>query len=309
MRALVTGVGGFVGRYLVQHLVASGDEVVGTFVEKNPPNLPCPTLRCDITSIDDVQRVLNEIKPDAIYHLAGVSFVPEAEANFEAALRINVGGTSNLFRSCHLLELPAKILFVSSAEVYGKIEQTDLPISETTPTRPANNYSLSKLMAELVAQRYHRQGIVKAVIARPFNHIGLGQDPRFVASSFAQQLAQIAKSGRAPVIEVGNLSARRDFSDVNDIVRGYRLCVTKGEGVYNFGSGRAVAIEEILKTLIEISGLKVEVKVDANRFRGPEVPELYCSYEKAKRELGWEPTVGLKESLESVYRGALESVS
>lgn len=299
MRALVIGAGGFVGGYLVRHLLQEGDEVVGTTVSANEVVEGVRVVRVDITDRPSVERVIGEVTPDVIYHLAGISFVPEAERDFQKALTVNVGGTANIVSSARGT---ASFLFVSSAEVYGHISPSDLPITESIPLRPANNYSLSKRMAELVVERYQRQGPLRCSIARPFNHIGPGQDSRFVASNFALQLARVARGATSPVLSVGNLEARRDFSDVRDIVRAYRMIATRHEGIFNLGSGVARSIQELLDTLIEISGVTVEVTQDPARMRGPEVPELFGSNERATAMCGWTPEIPFRRSLEDLYR-------
>lgn len=302
MRVLVTGACGFVGGYLIEHLRECGDEVLAGVIDSVQKKLPCETVKFDVTDMEACGRIINMFKPELIYHLAGIAFVPEAENNFDRALKVNVGGTNNIFRTCHLLQLKTTVLLVSSAEIYGRITPQDLPIRESTALRPANNYSLSKGMAEMVAHRYDQFGYVRSVIVRPFNHIGPGQNNRFVASSFAYQLAQIAK-GHAPArMEVGNLQAKRDFTDVRDMVKAYRLAALKGSGVYNLGSGRSVSIQEMLDTLVRISGLKVQIDHDPARMRGSEVPDIYCSYEKAQKELDWRPTVPLQDTLSSIYQ-------
>lgn len=311
MRALVTGANGFVGRHLIDHLLEAGDEVVGTYLAAGPaaPSNPrCEFVTLDVNDSDGMVSVLKRCRPEVVYHLAGMAFVPDAEASFDRVVDVNVCGTANIFRNCHLLDLGATVVCISSAEVYGKVLPTELPIKESSSLKPATNYGLSKLMAELVSERYDRQGTVRAVIARPFNHIGAGQDPRFVAPSFALQLANLSRSDGAKAIQVGNLDARRDFSDVRDIVRGYRLAALKGRGVFNFGSGRSYAIRELLDLLIAECGIPVEVHFDPTRMRAAEVPNLYGSFEKAKIELGWEPRYSIKESLAWVYKDALERV-
>lgn len=302
MRALITGACGFVGKYLISHLLEHGDQVLGTVSHEKllDSSFACKVL--DVTNRDQCSKIISEFDPEVIYHLAGISFVPEAEANFDQALQVNVNGTSNIVRTCHLLQTGTTIVFVSSAEVYGKVTPGDLPLTESAPLRPANNYSLSKLMAELVMERYDRLGYVRSLIVRPFNHIGPGQNERFVTSSFAKQLASIVKHNQPRVIEVGNLDAARDFSDVQDIIKGYRLAALKGQGIYNLGSGEAVTIQQILDLLIEIAGVKVEIKYMPDRMRPSEVPVIYGSCEKAKQELGWEPQISLRQSLEKVYQ-------
>ncbi len=306
MRVLITGAGGFVGRYLVRHLLECRDEVLATDLNANTSPAECPVEELDVCSPDSVAGILNSFKPDVIYHLAGLTFVPEAEANFEAALKANVLGTNSIFRMAYLIERPCTIVFVSSAGVYGKVDPKDLPVTEETPVAPTDNYSLSKAFAELVANRYARRKSPRCVIVRPFNHIGPGQGSRFVASAFALQLARIAKGKAPPAVKVGNLEAQRDFSDVRDIVRAYRMSAERGSGIYNLCSGRPVAIRTILDQLIEVSGLDVEVVQDPERMRGPEVPVLYGSFEKSQRELGWRPEYALQDTLRDLYRYWLE---
>lgn len=301
MRALVIGAAGFVGTYLVRHLLEQGDEVCAGTLKEPVALLPKTTFSVDIADSASVAELMHRARPDVVYHLAGISFVPEAESDFDKTLRINVAGTANVLRQAHLFSKSTSVLFVSSAEVYGHISPDDVPIKETTPARPANNYSLSKRMAELVVERYANQGALRCTIVRPFNHIGPGQDSRFVASNFAMQLARIAH-GKAPAtLHVGNLEARRDFSDVRDIVRAYRMLVQQGGGLFNLGSGVARPIQELLDTLIKVSGLSVKIEQDPSRMRGPEVPELYASYEKAQAAVAWKPIIPFEQTLADIY--------
>lgn len=308
MRALVIGGGGFVGKYLVRHLLESGDEVVATTNEGNSVE-GCETLALDITDPGPTGEIIQRVRPEVIYHLAAIAFVPQAESNFEQTLMVNVGGTATVARQCQLLGNNAALLLVSSAEVYGLVRPNELPIHEESPLRPMNNYSLSKRMAELVVERYDRQGGVRCSIVRPFNHIGPGQDSRFVASNFALQLARVAHGLTSPVLEVGNLEARRDFSDVRDIVRAYRRIATTQSGVFNLGAGESHSIQELLDTLIEVAGVTVEIRKDPTRMRGPEVPDLYTSYEKASRLCGWKPTISFRQSLKDVYDHWFEAIA
>jgi len=300
-RALVIGANGFVGRHLVAHLKDSGDEVYRAGL-RAPDSGEADCLAVDITDPRSVRAVIHEVKPDVTYHLAGIAFVPEAEEDFDRVLRINVSGTANVARQCHLLEKKSALVFVSSAEVYGTVLEGDLPISEATPIKPGNNYSLTKRMAEMVIERYAGAGRLTCCIVRPFNHIGPGQDSRFVTANFALQLARIAHGKAEPVLRVGNLDAKRDFSDVRDIVRGYRLLGQGAGGVFNLGSGRAHSVQMVLDTLIELSQLRVEVTRDPARMRPSEVPELYGSYEKARQACGWNPQIALRQSLHDVYQ-------
>jgi GDP-4-dehydro-6-deoxy-D-mannose reductase len=307
MRALVLGAEGFVGGHLVKHLVSEGDEVY-CGVHANSSASFERSRKVDITNIATVREAIAEIRPEVVYHLAGISFVPEAEENFNRALSVNVLGTSNVAQACHDLDAAVSLVFASSAEVYGAVKSTELPLKEESQVRPANNYSLSKRMAELVVERYGRMGKVRCSIARPFNHIGPGQDKRFVTASFALQLARIAHGKSAPVLRVGNLEARRDFSDVRDIVRAYRLLSSSPGGTFNLGSGRALSIQQILDLLVRISGVEVRIECDPERMRGPETPEVFGSYQRALETCGWFPTIPLERSLQDVYRYWYERV-
>jgi GDP-4-dehydro-6-deoxy-D-mannose reductase len=297
MRALVTGACGFVGPHLVRHLHSMGDEVAGTY--RNARNAkPANSYVLDLYDRNAVGAMVREFKPDVVYHLAGMSFVPEANSNFPKALELNVGVTEVLLSVC-TEEAPAvKLVYVSSGEVYGRVADT-LPFVETMPVDPANYYSLTKAMAEMLVWNYRHK--LSSVIARPFNHIGPGQDVRFVTSTFANQLAQIAHGLQEPVIRVGNLDAERDFTDVSDVVRGYRLAALKGRGVYNFCSSTPVAIKRILHELIAAAQIKVTIQQDLERMRPSENPVVYGSFDRALQDLEWKPLVSLKESLKGVY--------
>jgi GDP-4-dehydro-6-deoxy-D-mannose reductase len=291
----------------VRHLRECGDEVLVTYGGAGAHYSGAEQL--DVRDGAKTSEIVRRFLPEVVYHLAGVAFVPQAEENFQETLLANVLGTSNLCRQCHLLDRPVKFIFVSSAEVYGAVDPSQVPISETLSPQPQNNYSLSKFMAEQVVLRYQRQGRLKAVIARPFNHIGPGQDSRFVAASFADQLARIAVGRAEPVIKVGNLEARRDFSDVRDIVIAYRLMAERGEGVYNLGSGTPLAVRALLDQLVTASGLTVRVEVEESRYRKTEVLELYADISKAVRELGWQPKIAIQETLKEIYLAALKRVT
>lgn len=299
MRALVTGAFGFAGLHLLQHLESSGDNILAASLEAPPSGLKCPTTAIDVTSIESCLKCIGDFKPEVIYHLAGMAFAPDAEKDFNKALLVNTGGTFNVLRACTELKLKTKVIVVSSSEVYGKLTEADLPVSELSPAYPTHSYGLSKATVELVAKRFERE--VNSVVVRAFNHIGPGQRPDFVVSSFAKQLAEISLGKSEPVIRVGNLDAKRDFTDVRDIVRGYRLAAQKGEGTINLCSGQAVAIQTVLDELIKVSGLKVKVEKDPTRMRPSEMPILYGSYSKAETTLGWKPVVPLQKSLTDAF--------
>lgn len=290
MRALITGGTGFVGAHLQAHLQSCGDSV--TALGSHDAN---------ITDFDALLKKFNEAKPQVVYHLAGLAFVPECETNFARAIEINVAGADNVLRAARAVCPDAVVLLVSTGDAYGAVPVEELPSSESHPLRPMNNYGLSKVFLEQVgshAQRIHRQ---RVVIARPFNHVGPGQVARFAVASFAQQLATMKREDKLAPIKVGNLSAKRDLSDVRDIVRGYRLAAIHGQGLFNFCSGKSVSIQWVLDTLIEISGLKVEVVIDPEKIRKIDNPESRGTYERAEKQLGWKPQIELKQTLQDCF--------
>ena len=308
MKILVTGAGGFVGSYLVPELVSCGHKVAATFLNSeilekrsNTTNLAEQSLVLDITDSKRCFEVVEEAKPDAVIHLAGIAFAPSVAKNFSLGLNVHVGGTENICKAIAQYANGIPFLYISSGEVYGKITKEDLPITEDLLPKPNNPYSVTKLQAEEVVKYYGRRELLSATVVRPFNHIGPGQDENFVCSSFASQIVEATKS-TAPVVKVGNLEARRDFMDVRDVVRAYSKLLSAAPGVYNLCSGRSVPIREILDTLIEISGAQIEVQQDESRMRASEVPEIRGSYDKASKEIGWEPKISLKESLSDIYK-------
>ncbi|MCB0329152.1 MAG: GDP-mannose 4,6-dehydratase [Bdellovibrionales bacterium] len=324
MRVLVTGACGFVGPYLLRELggnsqfelfasvinAASHSEVHPSGSQNRGVRLSEVTsniIELDVTDAKLVGECFSELKPDVVCHLAGMAFAPDAAVNFGRAVSVNVGGTFNVCQALADHRPNAKLLYVSSGEVYGAISIDQLPIEESLPALPTNPYSLTKLQSEEVVRFFQRRSKVRAVIARPFNHIGPGQSEKFVVSNFAAQLARINLGLQEPVIQVGNLKAKRDFTDVRDIVAGYSALIAGNEhswvgAEFNLCSGKAIAIEDILNKLIEISGVEVRVEKDPARMRPAEVPEVRGSYEKAKATFGWQPKYSIEESLKDVYR-------
>jgi GDP-4-dehydro-6-deoxy-D-mannose reductase len=305
MRAFVTGGMGFAGRYLIEHLCTQGDQVSFGFYpgeQTFSSIMPISGVALDVTNAQDCRRVFEEFQPEVIYHLAALAFVPEAEKNFAHTMKVNVEGTYNVLRACHDLQLSTRVIVISSSQVYGEVGPAMLPLTESMPLRPPHNYALSKAMAELVAERFLHNSSVRPLVVRAFNHIGPGQSKDFAVSSFAYQLAQISY-GRAPaVLRVGNLNARRDFTDVRDIVRGYRLAAQLGTRTYNLCSGKSVAMSEILERLLKVSGLDVKVESDPSRVRATDTAEIRGSYQLAQQDLGWQPEIDLQQSLQDSYQ-------
>ncbi|HVA36715.1 MAG TPA: SDR family NAD(P)-dependent oxidoreductase [Candidatus Dormibacteraeota bacterium] len=310
MRALITGAGGFVGRYLAEELTARGAAVTATGDHAAPPAwcAAMPTLtwsQLDVRDADAVERATAAAAPDAIFHLAAQSFVPESLARPRETFEVNALGTLALCQGVARLRargFEPLVLITSSAEVYGAVAAGEVPVDERRAANPANPYAASKAAQEAVAlAAWHAWG-VRCVIARAFNHIGPGQSPRFVVPSFARRLAEIAAGGD-PVLMVGNLESRRDFTDVRDVVRAYALLAERGRPgeIYNVCSGHAYAIKDILRELILLARVGVEVREDPARLRPSDTPILLGSNAKLRAATGWEPAYRLERTLEDVY--------
>lgn len=322
MKALITGGFGFVGRHLANHLVSCGDDVAVTYqageekADEASINrgvaLPktAQTIALDICDRQAVSNVIALLKPDAVYHLAAKTFVPDAERNSRDVFEVNLFGTLNLLDALVKHSPSTRFLFVSSAEVYGEPKPGALPIDENTPLRPISIYGVSKAAADVAVFKYARRENLHAVRIRPFPHLGPGQDARFAISSFARQLAEIKLGRREAVIEVGNLEARRDYSDVSDIVRGYREALLNGKRgeVYTLCSGKSVGIGDVLQQLIKLSEVEVEVQVDPERLRPLDIPDSYGSYARAQKDFGWKPRIDLEGTLHSMLAYWLENL-
>jgi GDP-4-dehydro-6-deoxy-D-mannose reductase len=289
MRAFVTGASGFVGRHLCEHLVQSGDDVLGVDSE------------CDVTKPDKVEHVLRECQPEVIYHLAALTHVGESWKNPGEFERVNVFGARIVIESAHRVVPSATVLLVSSADVYGVVRPDELPLRETRTSVPANPYSQSKLQAEQVALDFAHEHHQRLVITRPFNHIGPGQSDAFVVPALVSRLFDAAERG-ASQIPVGDLSTRRDFSDVRDVVRAYRLLIERGQPgeIYNVASGKDVALIDIANDLVVRIASTVELVPSAELMRPVEIPVMRGSFEKLHAATGWEPTISLTTSLDDV---------
>lgn len=260
-------------------------------------------LLLDITDKAAVEQIIKVLRPDAIYHLAALTFVPEAEQNQEKVYQVNLQGSINVMEAVAKHCPQTRILYVSSSEVYGDPRPGSLPLLESSEMRPVSAYGAAKAAADLSAFRFAYKERLHVVRVRPFPHTGPGQSSRFAISSFARQLAEIKLGSKAPEIKVGNLEAKRDYSDVLDIVRGYREALENGKRgeSYNLCSGSSLEIKEMLDRLISIAEIKVDVKVDASRLRPVEIPDYYGSYAKAQRDFGWKPRIDFDGTLHSIF--------
>lgn len=305
MRVLVTGASGFVGRHLCAALTAGGHEAIAA----RGPRDAAAHLVLDVADAAGIRRILDQARPEAIVHLAGQAFVPASLSDPLGTLDVNAGGTARLLEAVRAFQDagggPVRTLIVSSAEVYGIHPPERMPLDESAPLRPANPYAASKAAAEAIGLAWARSYGLDVVIARPFNHIGPGQDSRFVVASFALQLAAIAAGGPA-LLQVGSLSAERDFLDVRDVAEAYIALLAYGRGgeVYNICSGHSVRIQEVLRQLITIARVPVEVREDPDRMRASDLPVLVGYASKLKAATGWEPRFTLAQTLRDVYADA-----
>ena len=305
MTALITGVCGFVGQYLAAHLLEQGEHVFGTYLDAedrarmgSPLSKRVGLLQGDIRNPKKMGVVLRRTQPDAVYHLAAVSSVGMSISRPVATMDINVSGTTGLLEALKRESPKTPVLFVSSAEVYGKVRPSEVPIRETQKPAPRNPYAASKWAAEEVCHYYERTFGMRIVVARAFNHTGPGQATGFVIPDFASQIAAIERTGRG-TLRVGNLEARRDLSDVRDIVRGYRQLILKGKPgeVYHLGSGKAHRVGDLLKRLIKLSSRPIHVEEDPDRMRPSDIPVLAGSLAKTRRVTGWKAAIPIERTL------------
>ncbi len=289
MRALVTGGKGFVGTWLVAHLGASGDEVCSMDHE------------VDVTDLDAIRAVMVEWLPDAVYHLAALTHVGSSWRDPGSVLRVNAFGTLHVLEAARACEPPPRLLLVSSAEVYGSVAEADLPVTEAAPLAPVTPYAASKVAAEYLGVQAHLAYGLDVVSVRPFNHVGPGQAPGFVVPSLAERIVEAQRTGQASV-GIGNLTARRDLTDVRDVVRAYRLLMARGVPgeVYNVCSGRTLPIRSVAERMLELAGADLTLVTDPSLVRPVDVPVVCGDPGKLRAATGWTPEIDLDRTLADV---------
>lgn len=303
MRALITGISGFAGSFLAEHLLEQGScDVWG--VGLGTENLSTLGHRIvyfsqDLANPSTAAGIVKEAAPDLIFHLAAQAFVPASWEDPWSTIENNIRAQVNLLHAVTEQKLKPRILVVGSNEEYGRVEPQELPITETTPLRPDSPYGVSKIAQDFMGLQYFLSDSVHTVRVRPFNHFGPRQNDRFVAASFAKQIAEIELGAREPVIFVGNLEAQRDFTDVRDMVRAYALALEHGKpgDVYNIGSGMSHSIRELLDTLLAMTNAKIRVEQDSARSRPSDTPVTLCDSTKFRTRTGWEPRFEFQETL------------
>jgi GDP-4-dehydro-6-deoxy-D-mannose reductase len=299
---LITGAAGFAGSHLADLLAESGAAVTGWRRPggKTPPNLS--SIHWQLVNLLDrqaVARAIADIRPDDVYHCAGSAHVGASWANTGQTLATNVLGTHHLFDALRAAGLHARVLIPGSSYVY---RQSDRALKEDDETGPASPYALSKLAQEMLGQRALEEDRQPAFLTRSFNHIGPRQEPSFAAPGFARQIAMIEAGRMAPTIEVGNLDAARDLTDVRDTVRAYRDIVEKGRAgaVYNVCSGTAIKIRDLLDRLVAMSRVPVQVRVDPARYRPNDNPVLLGDRSRLHNDTGWAPQIPIEKTLKDL---------
>lgn len=307
MRVLITGITGFAGSHLAEYILAHHPdvEVFGTVRWRsrmeNIAHLQDRVELCeaDLKDMVSVQGCLAHVKPDRIFHLAAQSFVPTSWKCPAETFTTNISGQVNLFEAVRGLKLSPRIHVAGSSEEYGQVFPDEIPMKETNALRPLSPYAVSKVAQDLMAFQYFKSYGLQIVRTRGFNHTGPRRGEVFVTSNFAKQIAEIEKKRRDPVISVGNLEAKRDFTDVRDMVEAYWLSLEKGEDgeVYNIGSGVARSMQEVLDALLSLSKIKVRVEVDPRRLRPSDVPILLADSSKFVTRTGWKPRIPFQQTL------------
>ena len=306
-RALITGITGFVGSHLAEYILSvhPAVEVYGTARWRSRrDNIEgvasrVQLIECDMNDAASVRTMIEQVRPDRVFHLAAQSFVPTSWHAPVDTLTTNVMGELNLFEAIRQVGITPTIQIAGSSEEYGKVLPDEVPIRETNPLRPLSPYAVSKVAQDMLGWQYFYCHGLRIVRTRAFNHSGPRRGDVFVESNFARQVAEIEQGIIPPVLKVGNLEARRDYTDVRDVVRAYWLAVEKGEPgeVYNIASGRSWKIREVLEMLVAQSSVEIRIEQDPARLRPSDVLILEGDYSRFRAATGWEPRISFERSL------------
>ncbi len=301
--AYITGISGFAGSFLAELLLSRGYEVFGSHISDEFSTIEHIKNRLHLYKVNlldknETEKSIEHAKPDIVFHLAALTSPAQSFKEPEKIITNNITAQLNLLEAIRLSSISPRILIVSSAEVYGYVKENELPIHEKNELRPASPYAVSKIAQDYLGLQYHLSYGLDVIRARPFNHIGPRQSPSFVVASFAKQIAEIEKGKKDPKIKVGNLEAKRDFTDVRDMVKAYLKLIEKGESgeVYNIGSGKSHKISEILSSLLSLSDVQIETEVDQSLFRPGDIPDIRASSHKIET-LEWKPEIEISQTL------------
>ncbi len=302
MKILLTGGSGFVAGYVAKELVEAGHTPVLSDISTVKPIAGCTSISADLTNSDDVQKLVESAAADACIHLGGITSVMLANKNPVALFQVNVTGTAILLEVLREQAPETRFLFVSTAHVYGHVK-SDLPLPESAPMQPPNLYAVSKASADLLTLSYAEMHGMHTMTTRPNNHVGPGQSPDFVLGTFSAQIKAIARGEAPPIMMTGNLESTRDFTDVRDVARAYRLLIEKGAKgtAYNIGSGKQESIGGVLDIMCGIEGVKPELKEDPERMR-PADRSPILDTSRIQSDTGWEPTIPLDKTLNDILQ-------
>ncbi len=295
-KILITGGMGFVGKYLTESL--KENEVHITRLENESDYTNSHVL--DICSADEVNKLIDEIKPDIIYHLAGQSSVAVSWKNPQLTVDVNIKGAVNLLEAVRNYSPDSKVILIGSSEEYGVMNCES--VSENCTSSPNNIYAVTKYSQEMFGQIYFKAYGLKTIMTRSFNHMGAGQSDIFVISDFCHQAVKIEKGIQSPVIKTGDISVMRDFTDVKDIVKAYIKLAEYGKfgEVYNVGSGKATKISDILDIIIKTVGINITIEKDVERFRPSDVPKIQADISKIQADTGWRPEISLENTIKDI---------
>lgn len=307
MKTLITGITGFAGSHLAEYIVKNVEdaEVYGSVRwRSNRGNLGAienklQLLECELRDAASVRDLIERVKPKLLFHLAGHSYVPASWNCPGDTMTNNIIGVINILEAVRKLAPGCRVLLACSSEEYGKVYDNELPIKETNPLRPLSPHGISKVAEDFLGYQYFESYGLDVVRTRAFNHAGPRQGEFFVTSNFAKQVAEIELGLRVPIVYVGNLEAKRDFTDVRDVARGYWAALQRGKPgeVYQICSGWAYSMRQVLDILLSYSDQKIEVRVEQHRMRPSDMPVLLGSYKKFQQDSDWEPQIPFKQSL------------
>ena len=301
-KVLIFGAGGFVGKYLTDELLTNGYAVTGSDI-RVPDWAGADFAKSDLLNYDDIRTLIADKLPDVIINLAAISSVGQSWKNPQLTISVNVVGSLNILQAvkeCYEAGNMPKVMFIGSSEEYA---ESDRPVNEESLLDSNSPYGISKMTQERFASLYGREFGIDVYLVRAFNHTGVGQADTFVLPSWCKQAAEIDKSGKPGTINVGNITVKRDFSDVRDIVRAYRLIIENGKPgkAYNVGSGTAHSLEDMLKTITALSSQEIKVEVDQDRIRPTDTPVICCDNSLIREELGWKPEHDIYDTLKEMF--------
>ena len=309
MRALITGVTGFAGSHLAEYLLSRNDlDIFGTtrwrstldniLHIKDKLNL----IECDVKDGSSVRDMMREVNPQYVFHLAAQTFIPTSWHAPAETISTNVLSTLNIFEAARAMETSPVIHIAGTCDEYGMVYDQELPVNEENPFRPLSPYAVSKVACDLLGYQYYKSYQLNIVRTRAFNHTGPRRGEVFATSNFAMQIAEVEAGKRPPIISVGNLDAKRDFTDVRDMVKAYWLAVDQGipGEVYVLASGRARAMYEVLDTLLKLTHIRVEIRQDPDRMRPSDILNLEGDSAKFRKLTGWQPEISFEKTLKDL---------